>query len=398
MKRFARASRAGGGDTVRLRQLTDVSRALTNAESLEEVLQLTVERAAQLLGATRAVLVLSDGDGGVDVKAACGVDVNVLAPLRGSLDEQLILELRQLCGWPDTDAVVGVPLVLEGRVIGLLGVVRRGMPTCSTDEEWLLSALADQAVIAIEHARLDGELREDLQRLSAIERTVAAKDNALAMLGHDVRTPLSAVMGYLQLLELEMFGPLTPRQREVLGHMRTGVSHLQALVENVHEMTRARAGALSIESRSVTAAHVVEEAAFILRPASEARGVRIRIEHEYGLAVRACPDRLRQILINLIDNAVRHARAGGAVVIRQSADETSGVIAVIDDGPGVHPDHRAEIFEAFCRLGDEADSTTRHAGLGLTSALALARAMGGSIDVGGDYGHGAVFAVRLPLA
>src|SRR5688572_29885264 len=201
-----------------LRRLTEISRALTYTTSLEQVTRLTVERGAELLDADAAVLLLPDEAGLLHVRASHGVGEEVVASFRTALTDEVIGRLQGLLGVPD-ECFIAVPLVVGGAVTGVVAVATRH-PSTPADES-LLSALADQAAVALENARLGGEVRVEMEdRLRASEGATSAKDRALATLAHDIRSPLGAIQGYCELLEEEVYGPVNDRQREALGRVR----------------------------------------------------------------------------------------------------------------------------------------------------------------------------------
>ena len=216
-------STAGGFDAAdpalaQLRRLTEISRALTYTTSLEQVTRLTVERGAELLGAQAAVLMLPDADGLLHVRAAHGIDEERVARFRAPLSDEVFGRLQGLLAVPD-DCFLAVPLVVGGAVTGVLAAAMR-QPSTAGDES-ILSALADQAAVALENARLGGEVRTEMEdRLRAREGATSARDRALATLAHDIRSPLGAIQGYCELLEDEIYGPINDRQREALGRQQ----------------------------------------------------------------------------------------------------------------------------------------------------------------------------------
>ena len=173
-----------------LRRLTEISRALTYSTSLDQVAWLTVERGADLLDAAAAVLMLPDAQGMLHVRAAHGIAEERVARFRAPLADEVIGRLQGLFAVSD-DCFIAVPLVVGGAVTGLVAVALRQAATAA--DEWLLSALADQAAVALEIARLGGEVRLDLEdRLRASHGATNAKDRALSTLAHDIRAPLGA--------------------------------------------------------------------------------------------------------------------------------------------------------------------------------------------------------------
>src|SRR5688572_17399393 len=133
-----------------LRRLTEISRTLTYTTSLEQVLELAVDRAAELLDAPKSLLMLTDSAGLLQVRAARGIDAGLVRRFREPLDETVLDRLRGVLGEVEPDCFLGVPLVAQGEVVGVLAVVRPNGAPCTDADEWLLSALADQAAVALE--------------------------------------------------------------------------------------------------------------------------------------------------------------------------------------------------------------------------------------------------------
>ncbi|HET8657168.1 MAG TPA: HAMP domain-containing sensor histidine kinase [Longimicrobiaceae bacterium] len=381
------------------RKLTEVSRALTYATSLDEVLRLAVDRAAELLDGEQAVLMLQDEHGLLHVRAAHGVGSEAVERFREPLDESLTKRLQGLFGYGREECFLGVPLVAKGEVTGMLAVMRASGAACSEAEEWLLSALADQAAVAIENARLTGEVhREMKERLRATEAATESKERALSTLAHDLRSPLNAIDSYAELMEMEILGPVTDRQREALGRVRMSGRHLLAVLESVLEMARLSAGVVRLQPDRVRADSVVGEAAQIVLPAATAKEQELVVEPAPEMWLRTDPGRLRQVLVNLIGNAVKYTPAGGTLRVSTALVCSDGrawcAISVADTGPGIAPELREVIFEPYYRVEDAAESGS---GLGLAISRELVRQMGGEIGVASEPGGGATFTVRLPL-
>ena len=383
-----------------LRRLTEVSRALTYTTSLEQVARLTVERGAELLGGAAAVLMLPDADGLLHVRAAHGVSDERVERFRAPLTDEVIGRLQGLLGVPD-DCFVAVPLVVGGAVSGLLAVATRQAST-SADES-LLSALADQAAVALENARVDGEVRVEMgARLRASQDATTAKDRALSTLAHDIRTPLVAIEGYCENMEAEIYGPVNDRQRETLGRVRMSGRHLLSLLDNVMDMARIDAGVVRVAAERVRLPEVAREAVHILLPAAGARMQKLTLGATPDVVVIADEARVRQVLVNLVGNAVKFTPEDGSITVtvttsRYDAGGTAwGEVRVADTGPGIAEAERAAIFEPYYR--SEGTATAPGAGLGLAISHALVTAMKGELVIESEVGAGTTFILRLPLA
>jgi signal transduction histidine kinase len=380
-----------------LRRLTEISRALTYTTSLEQVTRLTVERGAELLGAEAAVLMLSDADGLLHVRAAHGINEERVTRFHAPLSDEVIGRLQGLLAVPD-DCFIAVPLVVGGAVTGLLAVATQA--PCTAANEALLSALADQAAVALENARLGGEVRLEMEdRLRASEGATTAKDRALATLAHDIRTPLGAIDGYCSIMQDEIYGPINDRQRETLGRVRMSGRHLLALLDNVMDMARLNAGVVRTSAEPVRLADVVREAVHMLIPAAHAKLQTLDLGTVADVVVTADHTRVRQVLVNLIGNAVKFTPQDGSISVTTSEHVAAGVgwgeIRVVDTGPGIVEAEQTAIFEPYYR--SEGTAEMPGVGLGLAISHALVRQMGGELHLESEVGVGSSFMIRLPL-
>lgn len=383
------------GDTGALDRLTAASRALTYAASVDEVLDITVETAQALLGAPRSVLMLPDDEGLLHIRAARGVDDATIERFQEPLDETLITRLSSVFGPGARERFLGVPLVVRGAVTGLLAVLLpEGRPADERDE-WLLSALADQASVALEGERREITTAGMQQRLKELEVQGSRREEALRTVGHDLRSPLSSMRGYLHLLRTGVYGPLTDGQTTAVSRLETLIGHVDTLVGNALELGLASAGRLNIDCEPIVLEPVVGESLEVVAfPAKEAEvALTVRIPAE--LRVLADRHRLRQVLVQLLDNAIKFSPSHTTVLIaaeREPGPPARVVIRVHDEGPGIEPSQTDDIFEPYHRLQE----TGSGFGLGLSLARAVARLMDGTLMVEQSETPGATFALRLP--
>ena len=295
------------------------------------------------------------------------------------------------------DGLLAVPLVARGTVTGLVAVALAHDVTAA--EEWLLSALADHAAVALENARLTGEVRIEMEeRLRASEGTTSALDRALATLAHDIRTPIGAIDGYSSNIEDGLYGPVTERQRVALGRVRMGGRHLLSLLDNVLDMARLNAGAVVVRAEPVRLAIVAREAVELAAPAAAAKLQSLTHAGEHDVVVTGDQARIRQVLVNLLGNAVKFTPTGGTITVTAagccSGATRYGEVRVTDTGPGIAEDEQAAIFAAYYRSAGAA--RTPGVGLGLAISAALVAQMGGTLRVESEAGAGSSFALRLP--
>ncbi|HEU0152093.1 MAG TPA: ATP-binding protein [Arenimonas sp.] len=256
----------------------------------------------------------------------------------------------------------------------------------------VLAALASRELRARHRRREAWRLTRARQQLA--EQHSEAKSRFLATLGHEIRTPMTGVLGMAELLQ---GGALDPRQRGQVAAIQRAGQHLLRLVNDALDLARIEAGRLELALAPFTLRPLLDEVADLLRPLAEAKGLRFELACAPGLPVALLGDatRLRQILFNLGHNAIKFCDVGG-VRLRVEPRQPEGlVLSVHDDGPGLGPEEQARLFRRFEQGG--AGSGSGGTGLGLAICRELAVAMGGGISVHSAPGQGAHFQVSLPL-
>jgi signal transduction histidine kinase len=363
---------------VQIRKLTEVSRALTYAVSLDEVFQLTVDRAADLLEVDESLLMVEGDDGLLAVRASHGVDPALAGRFHGPLNEALIQRLAGLLDvHPET--FLAVPLVVAGGIKGILMVIRPLPSKGAEHDEWVLSALADQAAVALEKTRLDeiGEFREQL----------------LAIVGHDLRNPLGVVlMGARLLLQREGLGE---QETELARKIARSASLAARLIDQLLDLAKSRlGGGISIDPRRIDMESVCRQLLGEMELRHPDRPLDVDLQGD--LAGVWDRDRIYQLLANLVDNAVQHGEPRTAIDLRVDGRKSEVVIEVVNRGDPIATEVLPSIFHAFRR--GRTGSTSRHHGLGLGLFIAqqIARAHGGSIAVTSSETDGTTFRVRLP--
>jgi len=233
----------------------------------------------------------------------------------------------------------------------------------------------------------------DARERAAAERDRETADLFVARLGHELRTPLNAVLGFAQLLELE---PLPADLRAHVERILTGGRHMQALLDEVLDLARVRSGGIDLDVGPVPVLEVAQGVVDLVAPLAERRAI-VRVVDPAIDAV-ACADRRRvwQVLLNLVDNAVKYGREGGSVRVGVTYTPDLHVrVEVEDDGPGIAPEALPRLFRPFERLGADRSEVVG-SGLGLALSQALVSAMGGSISVGSRPGTGTLIGITLP--
>lgn len=415
-------------------QLTRLSRAFTDARSLDEILRLAVEQAAGLIGTERAVLMLTDDAGLLRVRAAHGVEPAAVEQFQSPANESLVSRLTGLLGAHLAGGFIGVPLVSRGNVVGLLATVHSDGTAPTEEDEWLLSALADQVAAPLENARLATQLESSVLlaenvRLYESERAARiaaesaqrdaedARDAAvladtsktafLAAMSHELRTPLNAIAGYVELLAMGLRGPVTPEQADDLRRIKASQAHLLHLITDVLDYARLGAGQTELTIEEVNLDAVLRDTEVMTMPQILAKAITYVYEPFAGdVIVYADTHRLRQIVLNLLTNAIKFTGSGGSIrmtcdVVGDATDATGHGIArlrVQDSGRGIPADRIESIWQPFVQLGRKLNQPGEGVGLGLAISRDLARRMRGELTVVSEVGEGSTFTLTLPVA
>ncbi len=255
-----------------------------------------------------------------------------------------------------------------------------------------------------------GELARAFNHMAgSLEEADRLRKHMVADLAHELRTPLTGLRSYVEALK----DGVMPANEQTLRTLLEETLRLQRLVQELHELSLLDANALALEALPVDPAAVIRQAAAFRQSEMTAKGQRLEIDLPADLPkVRADPDRLAQILQNLLANAITHTPEGGTISISASRDAHAAGgaaapgggsrpmvrVTVADTGPGIPPDELPYIFERFYRADPSRDRATGGTGLGLTITQKLVEAHGGTIRAGNRPGGGAVFAFTLPTA
>jgi signal transduction histidine kinase/ActR/RegA family two-component response regulator len=373
-----------------LQLLADVSAHFSAARhEPARVLAMVVEELTRSFADASAVTLRTAADDTVELAAARHVDDEMAARICQN-DADAPREAQP--GAAQT--LISAPLRAGGECIGRLWVARRtpNLPF-SSEERDLLGELADRVALAIENARLYERAQRDREQAEAANR---AKDEFLAMLGHELRNPLSPILTALDLMRL--------RAPDVLVHERTVVQrqlrHMVRLVDDLLDVSRITRGKIELKRSRVEMMQVVAEAIESVSPLIEERGHQLKTDVPLrGLAVDGDAHRLAQAVANLLTNAAKYTPPGGHIEVQ--GDVTDGVvrIRVRDDGVGIPPELRPRIFDLFVQGRQTANRSEGGLGLGLTIVRSLVELHGGSVDARSQGpGRGSEFEIRLPPA
>ncbi|HEV8311729.1 MAG TPA: GAF domain-containing protein [Burkholderiaceae bacterium] len=286
------------------------------------------------------------------------------------------------------------PMIWEDRAIGSIMVGRRQLQPFSEKELTLLKTFADQAVIAIQNARLFHEIQDKSRQLEVADRH---KSEFLANMSHELRTPLNAIIGFSEVLLERIFGELNDKQADYLRDIHESGRHLLNLINDILDLSKIEAGRMELDVQSFDAGAALANAMTLVRERAQRHGIALTLQADPQIGeIRADERKFKQILLNLLSNAVKFTPDGGRITTRARCVDGMLEVAVSDTGIGIAKADFEAVFEEFRQVGR--DYTTKHEGTGL--GLALTRRFvelhGGRIHVDSELGKGSTFTFTIP--
>ena len=405
-----------------LTALGDVGRAVSSTLDLDTVLTTIVSRATQLAGTDGGAIYEYDqereefalraeqgaqgvlgvarregrirrGEGAVgrlaDIREPLQIpDIASEGAYQGRLREPLLrVGVRSL---------LAVPLLSEDRIIGGLVVNRKTAGEFPPDTVQLLQTFASQSALALQNARLFGEIEDKGRQLEVANRH---KSEFLANMSHELRTPLNAIIGFSEVLLDRMFGDVNPKQEEYLQDVLSSGRHLLSLINDILDLSKVEAGRMELELATFDLPAAIDNALTLVRERASTHGIHVAqtVGADVG-AVHADERKVKQILLNLLSNAVKFTPEGGRVEVRAEAVNGSIEVAVSDTGIGIAPEDQEAIFEEFRQVGSDYARKREGTGLGLSLTRRLVELHGGTVRVKSELGHGSTFTFTLPLS
>lgn len=242
------------------------------------------------------------------------------------------------------------------------------------------------------------EYEEELLRAKqAAEEANRAKDKFLSTVSHELRTPISTIKSLTQYLSMGVRGPVTDDQKDYLNRIETAADYLDTLINDILDFARLEAGSIETTLQAVPLEEALQRTESLIEVRFEEEGLTYnRPSLPADLQVRADPDRLQQILLNLLTNAIKFTPNGGAVSVTVEHDDENAHIHVADTGVGIPAEEQAHIFDPFIQADGQDIDTKSGIGLGLAISHDLATAMNGTLTVDSEEGEGATFTLTLP--
>ncbi len=416
-ERTARAEAERSADLTR--RLQEITASFARALSIEHVATTTLSHGLDALSAQSGVVFVMDSAGtAIDVVKHSGIVEKAVrpfmhVPLSASLPvtdalragEILYLNVPEDAAsrYPEASAVgrfdnsdvwVAIPLFYDGRALGALGLGFKDRNELTTEKRTLIDALGRHCAQAMERARL---IAAERRARSEAELATQVKSELLAKVSHETRQPVHATVGWIDMLDLGLHGPLTDAQREALRRIKSNQSRLLSVLNDLLDISRIQAGKLELRVRETRVVDVIDTVESAVAPLMSSKGISYEFNRpDAGVRVLADPDHLVGILTNLLSNSAKFTPRDGKVTARCHVQDTTVYISVEDTGIGIPEAMWERVFEPFFQVESGFTRTTVGTGLGLAISREAARAMGGDVTVESTMGVGSCFTVSLP--
>jgi|GEM_PF-1167072 len=407
--------------SLRLTSMIELGLELSSERNPSRIVELFCHAIQDMLSARYAgVVMLEAGDQAPHQFATRGLSAAVRAEVaagivdcpaaRRALSERRSIRLSKVAdeddksglprGHPRVRNFMASPIVAHGETIGWMYVAERlGDESFMVDDERIAAALSAQFATAWENLALYGELdRRVAERTAQLQAAGQAKDLFLSSMSHELRTPLNAILGFAQLLETHIGD--SAQQSENVEQIQKAGWHLLELINEVLDLAKIETGAMRLSMESIELREVIAEILQLIDPVASKYCVVITAGATQTCTSHVWADRtrLRQVLLNLLTNAVKYNRVGGSVALAIGLSDSDKVrIEVADTGAGLTELQQAHLFEAFNRLGRE-NENIEGTGIGLVITRRLVEAMGGTIGVNSIPGEGSTFWIEFATA
>ncbi|MEO8751498.1 MAG: GAF domain-containing protein [Casimicrobiaceae bacterium] len=403
-----------------LKALQDVGQAVSSTLDLETVLSTIVSRATQLAGMDGGSIYEYDEDTEefylhtADRLPDAMVDALRSTPIRkgeGALGRMAVTgepvqisdimdegsyqsHVRELLIREGHRSLLAVPLLREDHLLGGLVVNRKRAGEFDADVIALLQTFATQSALAIQNARLFREIELKSRQLETASRH---KSEFLANMSHELRTPLNAIIGFSEVLAEKLFGEMNAKQTEYVGDITESGRHLLSLINDILDLSKIEAGRMELDPADFTLATAIDNTLSLVRERAQRRSIRLSHAHDERVTtIHADERKVRQVLLNLLSNALKFTPEGGAVSVRTTGYDDRVEVAVTDTGVGIAPEDQETVFEEFRQVGLVARKI-EGTGLGLAISRKIVELQGGAIRLTRQVGVGSTFTFSLPL-
>ena len=404
-----------------LKALGDVGQAVSSTLDLETVLRTIVSRAAKLAGMDGgSIWEYDEAREEFHLHAADRLPQELIDALRatpirkgeGALGRMAItsepVEVRDIadersyqsrvrdailrCGYR---SVLTVPLLRENKILGALAVNRKSAGEFPPQTIELLKTFATQSALAIQNARLFREIEVKSRELETASRH---KSEFLANMSHELRTPLNAILGFSEVLSERMFGEINEKQAEYLADILESGRHLLGLINDILDLSKIEAGRMELEPSEFDLPGAIENTLILVRERAQRRGIKLgrTLDERLG-TIHADERKVKQVLLNLLSNALKFTPEGGRIDVRAALQDGVAEISVADTGVGIAPEDQQLVFEEFRQVGTAAKKV-EGTGLGLAISRKFVELHGGKIRVESQPGKGSTFTFTLPHA
>jgi signal transduction histidine kinase len=370
-----------------LETLTQIDRELSASLEFDDILEDIRRWALKGADAEECWLAIA-GEDNLAMSVVIGPNLGMILVPENPLISKVLENINTLAFPPDDQnpARAISPILETGKPIGVL-VVERGESFSNSDLEFL-TRLTARAAIAIQNARL----------YQAVQRANLEKSKFISVVSHELRIPMTSIKGYADLILKGMAGPINDQQENFLTTIHNNVERMSKLVADLSSISRIETGRLQLEIESVSLQKYVGQVLDSLRPRLEEKGQTLEVYVPEDLPpVRADPNRVMQVLTNLVSNAWKYTPEGGWITVLARQDESQVRIEVRDTGIGISEEDQAELFKQFFRSEDQTVRDEQGWGLGLNVAKRLVELMGGTIGVQSQLGKGSTFWFAVPI-
>ena len=290
---------------------------------------------------------------------------------------------------------LGVPLLRGDELLGVVVLARLEVRPFEPREIELVESFARQTAIAIENVRLFNEIQEKSAQLEVANRH---KSEFLANMSHELRTPLNAIIGFSEVLLQRMFGELNEQQADYLADIMTSGRHLLSLINDILDLSKIEAGRMDLQLAPFSMVAALNNAVTLVRERATSHGIKLELEVTPPLdEILADERKLKQVVVNLLANAVKFTPDGGRVSVQAAQVNGDVRLRVRDTGIGIAPEDQQRIFEEFQQARRQTAQSREGTGLGLTLSKRFVELHGGTLTVESEPGKGSTFTVTLPV-